>query len=65
MAQNKYLERNLSYLVGGFNPSEKYLSKWIISQGRGENKKIFETTTQLFTLPTDENEADRSHVSRR
>ena len=26
--------------VGGFNPSEKYLSKWIISPGFGvENKK--------------------------
>ncbi len=27
------------YLVGGFNPSEKYLSNWIVSPGRGENKK--------------------------
>jgi len=35
------------YLVGGFNPVEKYLSNWMISPGRGENKKIFETTTQL------------------
>ena len=26
-------------LVGGFNPFEKYLSKWVISPGRGENKK--------------------------
>ena len=25
-------------LVGGFNPFEKYESKWIISLGRGENK---------------------------
>ena len=24
-------------LVGGFNPSEKYLSKWESSPGRGEN----------------------------
>ena len=31
--------------VGGFNPSEKYLSNWIIFPGRGENK-MFETTTQ-------------------
>ena len=29
----------VSNLVGGFNPSEKYLSNWIISPGRGENKK--------------------------
>ena len=27
------------YLVGGFNPSEKYSSNWIISPNRGENKK--------------------------
>ena len=26
-------------LVGGFNPFEKYESNWIISPGRGENKK--------------------------
>ena len=40
-------------LVGGFNPVEKYSSKWIISPGKGENKKIFETTTQFssFTSP--------------
>ena len=25
--------------VGGFNPSEKYWSNWIISSGRGEHKK--------------------------
>ena len=30
---------NTSYLVGGFNPFEKYLSKWIISPSRDENKK--------------------------
>ena len=28
------------FLVGGFNPSEKYyVLNWIISPGRGENKK--------------------------
>ena len=27
------------YLVGGFNPSEKYSSKWESSPSRGENKK--------------------------
>ena len=26
-------------LVGGFNPSEKYWSNWIISPGRDEHKK--------------------------
>ena len=36
--------RNLSHethgkLVGGFNPSEKYQSKWESSPNRGENKK--------------------------
>ena len=29
----------LTYLVGGFNPSEKYESKWESSPTRGENKK--------------------------
>ena len=28
-----------SYLVGGFNPFEKYWSKWESSPNRGENKK--------------------------
>ena len=27
------------FLVGGFNPFEKYVSNWMISPGRGENKK--------------------------
>ena len=27
------------YLVGGFNPFEKYWSKWESSPSRGENKK--------------------------
>jgi len=26
--------------VGGFNPCEKYSSKWESSPGRGENKKL-------------------------
>ena len=33
-------------LVGGFNPLEKYESKWESSPNRGENPKYFETTTQ-------------------
>ena len=33
-------------LVGGFNPIEKYWSKWESSPNRGEDKKIFKTTTQ-------------------
>ena len=28
--------------VGGFNPFEKYLSKWEYSPNRGENKKYLE-----------------------
>ena len=33
-------------LFGDFNPSEKYLSNWKSSPNRGEQKHIFETTTQ-------------------
>ena len=29
----------ITHLVGGFNPSEKYWSNWIISPNRDENKK--------------------------
>ena len=44
-----------SYRVGGFNmfnPFEKYLliKFGIISPSRGENKKLFETTTLVFIL---------------
>ena len=31
--------RIINYLVGGFNPFEKYESKWESSPNRGENKK--------------------------
>ena len=34
----KMLRKKLQ-LVGDFNPLEKYLSKWIISPSRGENRK--------------------------
>ena len=30
---------NHGYLVGGFNPTEKYLSKWESSPNTGENQK--------------------------
>ena len=33
------LKIDIPYLVGGFNPFEKYSSKWIISPGRVENQK--------------------------
>ena len=33
------INKSNAFLVGGFNPSEKYLSNWIISPGRDENKK--------------------------
>ena len=36
----------IAKLVGGFNPFEKYSSNWKSSPNRGENKNIFETTTQ-------------------
>jgi len=42
-----FLTINL-FLAGGFNPSEKYSSKWESENqiGKlGENKNIFETTT--------------------
>ena len=34
------LKRDAHNLIGGFNPSQKYESKWESSPGRGENKKI-------------------------
>ena len=34
-----YFTATQSNLVGGFNPSEKYESKWVSSPGRGQNKK--------------------------
>ena len=37
-----------SFLVGGFNPFDKYESQWESSPNRGENNKIVETTTQIF-----------------
>ena len=33
------INNHLLLLVGGFNPSEKYQSNWIVSPGSGENKK--------------------------
>ena len=47
--ENKPLEEDHhlpNHLVGGFNPVEKYLSNWMISQrrsGRGEHKKYLKT----------------------
>ena len=35
-------------LAGGFNPFEKNSSRWESSQILGENKNIFETTTQFL-----------------
>ena len=35
-------------LVGGFNPSEKYWSNWIISPSRGENKKYLKPPPRGF-----------------
>ena len=38
-------------LVGGFNPSEKYSSNWIISPNRGENKRYLKPPTRLLDYP--------------
>jgi len=38
-------------LVGGFNPSEKYWSKWESSSNRGENKKYLKPVSAV-TIPT-------------
>ena len=41
-----------SSLVGGFNPVEKYLSKWESSPGRGENKTYLKPPrSSLTTIP--------------
>ena len=39
--------------VGGFNPSEKYESKWESSPGRGENKKCLKPTPRETTMDED------------
>ena len=40
------------FLVGGFNPFEKYKSNWIISPGRGENNMYLNHHLALgFGLP--------------
>ena len=38
----------VALLVGGFNPSEKYESNWIISPVRGENKKCLNPTPSIL-----------------
>ena len=40
------------YLLGGFNPSEKYQSNWIISPGRDENKTYLKPHVQSSYLLT-------------
>ena len=48
----------ICFLVGGFNPVEKYLSNWIIYPGRDKNKQYlkpppsFSIVTQL-RVPSD------------
>ena len=39
--------QNITLLVGGFNPSEKYLSNWIMLPGRGENRKHLKPPPRL------------------
>jgi len=43
---------NPIYLVVEPTHLKKYSSKWESAPGRGENKKIFETTTQKTTTET-------------
>ena len=50
--QNSWLARLIwttwSYLVGGFNPVEKYESKWESSPNRGENKKCLKLPPRSY-----------------
>ena len=41
------LPRKLACPVGGFNPFKKYLSSWIISPNRSENKKYLKPPTSV------------------
>ena len=45
------INKHLLLLVGGFNPSEKYQSNWIISPGSGENKNIRNHQLVLVWFP--------------
>ncbi len=56
------------FLGGGFNPFEKFLSNWMISTGRGENKKYLKpppsfccqmNVKQILTTEKSENESLR------
>ena len=38
-------------LVGSFNPSEKYSSNWMISPGRGKNKKCLKPPPSIYKQP--------------
>ncbi len=41
-----------TFLVGGFNPFEKYLSNWIISPSRGENKTYLKPPPSFVGNPS-------------
>ena len=44
--------REQGYLVGGFNPSEKYQSNWIMTPKREENKKYLKPPSRyVFFVP--------------
>ena len=45
--ENGPLKKEHPYLDGSFNQVENYKSNWIISPGKGEHNKIFETTKEL------------------
>ena len=45
-------KNNWWFLVGGFNPLQKYSSKWIISPGRDETKNIWNHHLGFFDTKT-------------
>ena len=50
LGQKKQVVGRRSLLVGGFNPFEKYYSNWIISPGRGENKKCLKPPPSILLM---------------
>ena len=46
--QNHHFGFHVGFLVGGFNPSEKYLSNWKSSPNRAENKKCLKPPPRSF-----------------
>ena len=55
MSSRANLPMNQRWLVGGFNPFEKYESKWESSPSRGEHKK------NIWNHPTEDEEGTTIH----